>query len=156
LLDGAAPVVLSGRIAANTGRDRFLIQAAAGEVWTFDCFADRIRSRFDPVLELRDEAGGSLRMAQSTWENEPRFCYRCARPGKYLLTVRDSEYHGGPNFTYRLLVGRMGYVEGYSPRGERPGHPVQISLQGTNLAVNHAAVTIPPGSAPGIFWAEIA
>jgi len=154
VLEGVSPVVLNGRIASNAGRDRFLIHAAAGDVWTFDCYADRIRSRLDPVLELRDEAGVSLRLVQSTWENDPRFWHRFAKPGKYMLTVRDSEYHGGLNHTYRLLAGRMGYLENYSPRGERPGHQVQLSLQGTNLSTAHATVSIPAGAAPGMYWAE--
>ncbi len=154
-LDGAKPVVVNGRIAARSGRDRFAFNATAGEIWVFDCFADRIRSRFDPVLELRDTAGVSLKLVQSTWESDPRFVYRFPKAGRYFLSVRDSEYNGGPNFTYRLLVGRMGFVSGYSPRGERPGHSVHLALEGSNLGTKQATVAIPADTKPGMYWAEM-
>ena len=51
-IDGASPAVINSRIAAGAGRDRFTLSAQAGEVWTFQCLADEIRSRMDPVLEL--------------------------------------------------------------------------------------------------------
>ena len=155
LLEGAKPIALNGRIAVKAGRDRFVIHAAAGDTWSFDCFADRIRSRFDPVLELRDEAGVSLKLVQSMWESDPRFVYRFEKAGKYFLTVRDSEYNGGPNYTYRLRVGKMAFLAGYSPRGERPGHQVQLALEGTNLTEKQASVAIPADAAPGMYWAEV-
>lgn len=155
-LDGTSPVVINGRIPARAGRDRFVLTAAAGETWAFDCFADRIRSRFDPVLELKDEAGVSLKLALSTWESDPRFSYRFARAGRYFLIVRDSEYNGGPNYTYRLTADRLPFVSSYAPRGERPGHSVQLALQGANLPVQSATVSIPAEAAPGDYWAEVA
>jgi len=154
-LDGAKPIALNGRIAVRAGRDRFVLNAAAGDTWSFDCFADRIRSRFDPVLELRDEAGVSLKLVQSMWETDPRFVYRFAKAGKYFLSVRDSEYNGGPNYTYRLRVGRMAFLAGYSPRGERPGHQVQLALDGTDLTSKQVMVSIPADAAPGMYWAEV-
>jgi hypothetical protein len=154
-LDGMAPVVVNGRIAARAGRDRFTLTAAAGDTWVFDCFADRIRSRFDPVIEIKNEAGVSLLLAQSTWESDPRCCYRFAKAGRYSVTIRDSEYNGGPNYTYRLLAGRLPFVDGYVPRGERPGHQVQLALHGTGLTAATASVSIPPDAAPGTYWAEV-
>ena len=154
-LDGTSPIVINGRIAARAGRDRFTLTAAAGETWVFDCYADRIRSRFDPVLELKNEAGVSLRLTQSTWESDPRFCHRFERAGRYFLTVRDSEYNGGSNFTYRLLVGRLPFISGYSPRSARPGSQVQLALQGTNLPDSRASVTIPPDTPLGTYWAAV-
>jgi len=155
LLEGVKPIALNGRIAVKAGRDRFVINAATGDTWSFDCFADRIRSRFDPVLELRDEAGVSLKLVQSMWESDPRFVYRFEKAGKYFLTVRDSEYNGGLNYTYRLRVGKMAFLAGYSPRGERPGHQVQLALEGTNLTEKQASVAIPADAAPGMYWAEV-
>ena len=154
-LEGTKPVAVNGRIAERAGRDRFLITAAAGDTWSFDCFADRIRSRFDPVLELRDEAGVSLKLVQSMWESDPRFVYRFEKAGRYFLSVRDSEYTGGPNYTYRLRVGRMAFLAGYSPRGERPGHRVQLALDGTDLTAKQATVSIPADAPIGVFWAEV-
>jgi hypothetical protein len=155
VLESVAPVVINGRIAARAGRDRFTLTANADDTWVFDCFADRIRSRFDPVIEIKNEAGVSLLLAQSTWESDPRICYRFKNAGHYSVTIRDSEYNGGPNYTYRLLVGRLPFIDSYSPRGERPGHQVQVALHGTGLAAASTAVTIPPDAATGTYWAEV-
>ena len=150
-----SPVVVNGRIAVKAGRDRFFLVASAGETWTFDCFADRIRSRLDPVLELKDEKGVSVRLVQSTWESDPRFCHRFAKAGRFYLTVRDSEYNGGSNYTYRLLVGKIPFIDGFLPLGERPGHTVQLTLTGTNLPSTHSSVSIPQEAAEGVYWAEL-
>ena len=156
-LDGKAQEVINGRISAKAGRDRFAFNAAQGETWTFDCFADRIRSRFDPVLEITDAAGVNVKLAQSTWESDPRFAHTFARAGRYLLTVRDSEYNGGPNYTYRLLAGRGGLVTNYLPRGGQPGQTVTLTLQGANLAATSAMVTLPMDApSSGMVWADVA
>ncbi len=155
LLNPMAPVVINSRIAARAGRDRFTITAQAGDVWVFDCFADRIRSRFDPVMELRDEAGVSLRLVQSTWESDPRFRHKFAKAGRYTLIVRDSEYKGGPGHTYRLLTGKLPYVESFSPRGQQSGQSLNLALNGPDLGVRSASVAIPAGAPSGTFWAEV-
>lgn len=153
-LDGMTPVVINSRIASKTARDRFTLAVSAGEEWVFDCFADRIRSRFDPVLEITDEAGVNIRLAQSTWESDPRFFHRFAKSGRYLLTVRDSEYNGGANYTYRLLAGRLPFLSRFSPLGGTPGSAVQLSLQGENISPKQVAIAI-PASASGTYWAEV-
>ncbi len=153
-IDGALPVVINSRIAAKTATDRYVLTASAGEIWTFQCMADQIRSRLDPVLELKDEAGVSLRLAQGAWESDPSFSYRFATAGRYFLTVRDSEYSGGANFTYRLIAGRSPLVTGFTPRGGRPGQQVDLSLQGVNLPTDRASVII-PSDASGVYWASV-
>lgn len=154
-LNGKGSEVINGRIAARSGRDRFALTVAAGDVWSFDCYADRIRSRFDPVLELRDEAGVSQRLVQSTWESDPRFSYRFAKAGRYSLTVRDSEYNGGPNFTYRLQAGRVPFVAGYLPRGGQPGQTIPLRLQGLGLASLPVPTAIPLDITTDTYWAEV-
>ncbi len=112
---------------------------------------------FDPILEITDAAGVSVKLAQSTWESDPRFAYTFAKSGRYLLTVRDSEYNGGPNYTYRLLAGRGSLVTNYLPRGGQPGQTITLALQGVNLTAANSTVTL-PAEAPtsGMVWADIA
>lgn len=154
-LDGNTHTVVNGRILNKAGRDRFLLNAAAGDTWSFECYADRIRSRFDPVLDIRDEAGVSQRLVQSTWESDPHFVHRFAKAGKYLLTVRDSEYNGGPNYTYRLLAGRLPFVAGFLPRGGQPGQTLTLNLDGVGLTSKQVPVTIPTDATSGTCWAEV-
>ena len=153
-LDGKQ-IVINSRILSKAGRDRFAFRVKAGEVWTFDCFAYRIRSRFDPVLELRNETGVSLKLVQSTWENDPRFAYRFEKAGRCFLTVHDSEYNGGKDYVYRLKAGRSALLEVFSPLGGRPGETVQLRLQGANLPAEKATVRIPSDARPGTYWTTL-
>lgn len=154
-LEGKSPIVINSRIAAKAGRDRYILNASAGDIWVFDCYADRIRSRFDPMMVLKNEAGISLKLAQSAWESDPHFFYRFAKTGKYFLTVHDSEYNGGTNYVYRMLTGRIPFIAGFSPRGGQPGAQVQLSLQGTNLPSDHVTLSIPATASTGTYWSEI-
>ncbi len=151
-LDGK-PIVINSRILSKAGRDRFAFRVKAGDVWTFDCFAYRIRSRFDPVLELRNEAGVSLKLVQSTWENDPRFAYRFEKAGRIFLTVHDSEYNGGKDYVYRLKAGRSALLEVSSPLGGRPGETIQLQLQGANLPSDIGTARIPAEVPLGTYWA---
>ena len=153
-LDGKQ-IVINSRILSKAGRDRFAFQAKAGDVWTFDCFAYRIRSRFDPVLELRNEAGVSLKLVQSTWENDPRFAYRFEKTGRFFLTVHDSEYNGGKDYVYRLKAGRSALLEVLSPLGGHPGETVQLQLRGANLPAENATVRIPADAPLGTYWTTL-
>lgn len=154
-LERAAPVVLNGLLATQAARDRFEFPVEAGETWVFDCCAARMRSRLDPVLELQDESGQTLKRVQSTWESDPRFAFHFVRAGRCILTVRDSEYHGGPNFSYRLLIGRMPFVAGYAPRGGRPGSRVTLTILGENSPSSEREVAIPADAATGAYWTEL-
>jgi len=156
-LDGNAREVINGRIAAKAGRDRFQIEAVAGEMWSFECFAERIRSKLDPVLEIRDDRGVLIRLVESTWENDPRFVHTFAKAGRYTLIVRDSEYNGGPNYTYRLTAGRQTFVTSFAPRGGQPGGSASLSLTLADKSACMATVPVPadPQASPeSVCWAE--
>src|SRR5205085_11545093 len=71
------------------------------------------------------------------------------------VVVRDLENGGSPDFTFRLLAGRMPFIAGFLPRGERPGTTVGMQLDGPNIpAKSPATVTIPKTAHAGDFWAE--
>jgi hypothetical protein len=151
---GPKAIAVSGRMQAEKDRDVYGFDAKAGETWVFDVVAARIRSKLDPVLELYDARGNLLKMAQSTWEQDFTLQYRFARAGKYTLTVRDTQFKGGPNYDYRIAAGVLPLVTRVNPRGERPGRTVKVQLDGVNLGGKlEAEVSIPAGTPPGIFWA---
>ena len=151
----SAPVVVNGRIGTPTDRDCFAFQAHANETWVFDVNAARIRSRLDPVIELRTSDGQMIRMAQSVWENDPRLVYRFVRSGKYFVTVRDTEFQGGPDYPYRLTLGPIPAISGYLPRGGEAGHPVVLDLQGINFETPSATAAIPSDARPGEEWVSL-
>jgi hypothetical protein len=147
------PVVVNGRIQAPTDQDVFAIRAGAGETWVFDCNAARLISHLDPMLELRNEAGQPLDMAQSLWESDPRLIYRFTKAGRYFLTLRDTQFLGGPDYVYRLTVGKLPTLTGFLPRGGRPGETVMLQAEGVNLgAAKSLQVALPADAAPDDVW----
>lgn len=149
------PVVVNGRIQAPLDRDVYAFDAGAGETWTFDCNAARIRSPLDPVLELRNATGHLLRMAQSAWDTDPRLVYRFEHAGSYSLTVRDTQFLGAPNYLYRLTMGPLPVVTSVLPRGGPPGQTLTLSLQGERPETAHtASVTMPTESEFPLWWSD--
>src|SRR5205807_9215689 len=107
------------------------------------------------VMALRDEQGALLKLVQPVPSQDPRFAFKFIRSGKYFVVVRDLENGGSPDFTFRLLAGRMPFIAGFLPRGERPGTTVGMQLDGPNVpAKSPATVTIPKTARLGEFWAE--
>src|SRR5262249_53645006 len=84
-----------------------------------------------------------------------QFAHKFAKPGKYSLTVRDSEFNGGPDYVYRMTAGKLPLITGHLPRGERPGKKVGLLIEGFNLGSVHSAVgALPPAPANGSFWTD--
>jgi hypothetical protein len=154
--DGRA--VFNGRFSRNAERHRFAFEAKPGEQWVFQCRAFRIHSRFDPVFELRDENGRMVALAQNTWEADPTFVFNAIKGGKYVLTLRDSEYKGGPNFTYRLTAGVVPVAAGRLPLGGAPGGQIKLAITGPNMgsgAVTTLTTVIPADVDTREFWADV-
>jgi hypothetical protein len=151
-----APVVVDGHMQAPTDRDVFTFQARAGETWVFDCNAARLHSRLDPILELRDEGGHMLQMAQSFWERDPRLLHRFAKSGAYFLTVRDSQFLGGPDYVYRLTAGPLPVLTGILPHGLQAGHTASFRISGNNLGGTAETILSLPGDVgPGEWWTSV-
>ena len=152
-LDGK-PIVINSRILSKAGRDRFAFLAKAGETWVFDCFADRLQSRFDPVLNLKDSSGVSLKQVQSVWENDPRLVWKFKKSGRYFLTVHDSEFNGANSYFYRLLAGVTPSVSGMKPLGGQPGQSRSFELHGENTPIQSATLSIPKSTRSGVCWLD--
>lgn len=148
--------VVNGRITAPSGNDRYTFSVQVGETWAFDCFSSRLRSKLAATLELRDEK--SILIKQGAWDgvNDPRFAHKFARAGSYTISIADLHGSGGPEYTYRLLVGRTAFVTRFLPRGERPGATVGIQMEGPNVpARTPATAAIPNSARPGTYWADV-
>lgn len=158
----SAPVVINGRIGAAADRDVFAFDAHPGETWVFDVNAARLRSRLDPVLELRDARGNLLQMAQSAWETDPRLVRRFEAAGRYYVTLRDTQFLGGADFAYRLTAGIVPVVSSHFPLGGTSGAHVSLTLAGVNLgnvsrfeALLEADATRAPDSVIAPVWYSV-
>ncbi len=152
----SAPVVINGRIGAAADRDVFAFDAHPGETWVFDVNAARLRSRLDPVLELRDARGNLLQMAQSAWETDPRLVRRFDRAGRYYVTLRDTQFLGGPDYAYRLTAGVVPVITSHFPLGGVPGGGSVLALSGVNpRRMFQGVAQIPANADDTPVWASV-
>lgn len=96
------PLALNGIIQTTGDVDFFKFTAKKGQVFDIECFARRVRSGLDPVINLYKADGGGI--ASNDDSRGPDSYYRFTVPadGEYLISVRDHLKRGKPDFVYRL------------------------------------------------------
>jgi hypothetical protein len=144
------PVLINSSIKASADRNAFAFQAEAGDTFVFDLNCWRHRSQMDGILELRDSRGALLKLATAPWESDPRLFYTFSQAGRYTITVHDTQFLGGPQYTYRLSVGKLPVLTDYQPRVGRPGETLLLSGNGVHLNESLRPVTLPADAAPGM------
>jgi len=100
-------------------------------------------SKLTPVLEWRGADGAMLA------SGETAVALTAGPDGSHVLQVRDREYRGGPEFTYRLHVGRVPVVTSVEPLGLPRGATREIQLHGVHLPVKSVQVTAAADAKPG-------
>jgi WD40 repeat protein len=105
-------------------------------------------SKLAPVLEWRG-AGG-----QVCASGESSLALVAGNSGTFVLHVRDREYRGGPEFRYRLHVGRVPVVTSFEPLGLPRGATREVQLRGVHLPVRTVQVKAPADAKPGS-WLDV-
>jgi hypothetical protein len=138
------PATVVGTVDRAGDADYFRFAAAAGDEIGVQAVTAEVGSKLDPVLTLSDAAGNVLA------EGAAVLGYRVPKAGTYSLGVRDREYRGGADFTYRLHAGPVPVVTGVFPLAGQRGRTTSVHVEGVNLGGATAAkVTIPATAAVG-------
>jgi hypothetical protein len=138
------PATLVGTIDRAGQADYFRFSAKAGQQIGAQAFTSVIGSKLDPVLELADADGRVL--AEGT---NGLLAFTCRAAGTYALGIRDKEYRGGSDMTYRVSVGDVPIVTTVVPMGVQRGKEATVTLVGVNLPATTATVKIPANAAVG-------
>ncbi len=116
------PRALNGIISAAGDVDCFRFAAKKGQVFDLECYARRIRSPLDPVLNLYDAAGKSLAGNDDSRGPDSYLRFTIPADGSYTVRVADHLSRGGPDFVYRVEVAPVKPELSISiPRVERYG-----------------------------------
>lgn len=118
----ALPLAFNGIIETKGDVDFYKFAATKGQVFDIECFARRIRSGLDPVINVYKSDGGSI--AGNDDSRGPDSYYRFTVPadGEYLISVRDHLGRGEADFVYRLEFSSVKPMLTLSiPRVERYG-----------------------------------
>jgi hypothetical protein len=139
------PATLVGAVGKAGDVDFFRFEAKAGQEVGVQVLAKEIGSKLEPVVQLVDVASGRV-----VAEGEGFLGYRCPKAGVYALGVRDRDYRGGPEMTYKLNAGDVPVVTSVFPLGLRRGTAVDVRLSGVHLGgLKSVRVVAPPDAAIG-------
>ena len=96
------PKAFNGIIGEAGDIDCFKFAAKKGQVYEVECYARRIRSPLDPVLNLYQADGKSLAGNDDSRGLDGYVRFTVPADGEYILRVTDHLSRGGPNFVYRV------------------------------------------------------
>ena len=102
----ALPIAIDGRLSEGDRFDWHRFTAKKGQTWILDCYARRIGSPLDPVINVyfgknKKHIGGNDDNAR-----KPDALYRFKVPedGDYFVRVKDHLDRSGDDFVYRLQI----------------------------------------------------
>jgi hypothetical protein len=140
------PATIAGTIDRAGDVDYFRFGAAAGQQVGVQVVAAELGSKLDPVLVLTDAGGEVLA------EGGAALGFVVPAKGAYAVGVRDREYRGGKDFTYRLHLGDVPVVTGVFPLGVQRGKTTAVHVGGVHLgaeAGKPVMVAVPADAVPG-------
>jgi len=96
------PNAFNGIIQEPGDIDFFEFEGKKGQAYEVECFARRIRSALDPVMNLYDATGKGLAGSDDSRGPDSYFGFTVPADGKYRIRVTDHLSRGGPGFVYRV------------------------------------------------------
>ncbi|HMJ65323.1 MAG TPA: hypothetical protein VK615_08215, partial [Candidatus Binatia bacterium] len=108
--------------------DYYAFEAKKGEITSLDVVASRIGSKLDPVLRIVDAKSHELVFCEDARGvgRDCRIHFRASASGQYLAEVRDIAYQGGPQYFYRLRVGKIPFATCAYPLAAKPGTELTV------------------------------
>lgn len=140
------PVTLAGAIDRAGDADYFRFEAKAGDQIGVQVVTTELGSKLDPVVVVTDEGGTILA------ESGAILGFRAPNAGTYAIGIRDRDYRGGADFSYRLNIGNVPVITSVFPLAAARGRTTDIHIDGVNLGTPSgmiAKVTIPADATLG-------
>lgn len=137
------PSTILGGLDRAGDTDYFAFDAKAGE--QIGVQVVREKSKLDPCLALVTAEGQTV--SESDGDT---LGFVVPKAGRYAIAVRDKDYRGGVDFTYRLNVGDVPVVTSIFPLAVPKGKAVDVHVDGVNLGpTKPVRVTVPMNAAIG-------
>jgi hypothetical protein len=139
------PASLWGTLSETGQHDAYLITAKAGEELVLDLAVAQIGSAAkSPTLEIVDANRTVLAVNRGLDSgSDPFLAWKAPADGDYVVLVSNTTMDGSANHAYRLTVGALPYVTGWSPLTARVGKETEVKLIGHHLGKN-AVVKVTP------------
>jgi hypothetical protein len=101
------PSATSAVIAKPKQADFYRFSAKKGEVIDINCYARRLRSPLDSVIEVFGNNARQLANNDDAGGPDSYLRFTAPEDGDYVVLVKDQLGRGGPTFTYRLELTRV-------------------------------------------------
>ncbi|MEI6754236.1 MAG: hypothetical protein WCK78_13840 [Paludibacter sp.] len=139
------PAVLCGQILPSE-TDYFSFKAEKGitlvasvkarELVPF--IADAVPGWFQSVISLKNSKGKEVAYCDDFRYNvDPTIIMKIPENDTYTLSIHDAIYRGREDFTYRIELGEIPFVQSVYPAAAKVGKKTEINLVGVNLKSNN-------------------
>ncbi len=141
----ALPVTVVGTLAEAGQVDRHVLALTAGQEVGIELVG--ARAKLDVVLRMLDRKGSALAESHT---GVLGFTAPANLKGAetFVLEVRDNDFRGNKDMSYRLHMGNIPIVTALSPMGVQRGASATIQLQGVHLHSPHRIVVRVPSEQP--------
>lgn len=137
------PVSVAGAVDKAGAVDYFRFEATVGQ--QIGVQAVTAGSKLEAVLTLLDGSGKVLAETSNGVLG-----HVCDKGGSFILGIRDRDYRGGADMTYRLQVGDIPVVTSLFPLGVQRGAEAEVRVEGVHLGnVKSVRVKVPADAAIG-------
>jgi len=130
----ALPACLNGRVHGKAG-DRYRFRAAKGA--TLVAFTESgalPQGGFRPALSFADAAGMPCEgVTVYDAATAPVLVFEVPQDGTYVLEVKAAGKETGDACVYRVKLGELPLITGFSPPGAKEGESLNVKLAGYNL-----------------------
>jgi len=135
------PATILGTLDRAGQVDAFRFRVKAGEEVGFHLVVPPEQKSFEATLAIADERGAVL---QESFGGLLGFVARA--DGEYSISIRDREFRGGGDYSYRLNAGSIPIITSLNPLGLTRGTSGTVALSGVHLGDTKArtiSVTVP-------------
>jgi len=136
------PATLVGVIGKAGDADYFRFDVKAGQELAVQVPLPAAGVKFEPLLELTDTDGVVLADSSTGLLG-----YTFATAGTFALGIRDKEFRGGADFTYRMSAGSFPLITGVEPLSIQRGTKQEVLLHGVNLGAKRTVQVEAPATA---------
>lgn len=130
------PAALNGRIRRPEAVDRYRFQARKGAALVAYTEGGALPpGPFKPALAFLDAAGRACDgVTVLDADASPAAVFEAPADGDYILQVSSAPAKGWSASVYRIKLGELPLVTGFSPMGAKAGESLNVRLAGYNLA----------------------
>lgn len=139
------PASLWGTLTEIGQHDAYRIHAKAGEELVLDLAVAQIGSKAKaPTLEIMDTNQTVLTVNRGLDSgSDPFLAWKAPADGDYIVLVSNTTMDGSPDHAYRLTIGALPYVTGWSPLAAQMGKETPVTLIGHHLEGKSSIMTKP-------------